>query len=43
MKVAIGITEANRLVIATELSKMLADETVLYVKPALCIRKSITT
>jgi starvation-inducible DNA-binding protein len=32
MNVAIGITEANRLVIATELSKMLADETILYIK-----------
>lgn len=32
MHVAIGITEANRLAIATELSKMLADETVLYIK-----------
>lgn len=32
MNVAIGITNTDRLVIATELSKMLADETILYIK-----------
>ena len=32
MKVAIGITENNRIAVATELSKILADETVLYIK-----------
>lgn len=32
MNVAIRITEADRLVIASELTKMLADETVLYIK-----------
>jgi len=32
MKLAIGITDANRLAIATELSKILADETILYNK-----------
>ena len=32
MKTAIGITETNRQEVATELSKILADETVLYIK-----------
>jgi starvation-inducible DNA-binding protein len=32
MKTEIGITEANRQAIATELMKILADETVLYIK-----------
>lgn len=32
MKTEIGITEANRQSVATELSKLLADETVLYIK-----------
>jgi starvation-inducible DNA-binding protein len=32
MKTEIGITDANRLAVATELSKILADETVLYIK-----------
>jgi starvation-inducible DNA-binding protein len=32
MKTEIGITEANRQAIATELMKVLADETVLYIK-----------
>lgn len=32
MKTEIGITEANRLAVATELAKILADETVLYIK-----------
>jgi starvation-inducible DNA-binding protein len=32
MKTEIGITEANRQSVATELSKVLADETVLYIK-----------
>lgn len=32
MKTEIGITEANRQAVATELSKVLADETVLYIK-----------
>ncbi len=32
MKTEIGVTEANRQVVATELSKILADETVLYIK-----------
>jgi starvation-inducible DNA-binding protein len=32
MKTEIGITEANRQAVATELAKILADETVLYIK-----------
>jgi starvation-inducible DNA-binding protein len=32
MRTKIGITEGNRQVVATELSKVLADETVLYIK-----------
>ncbi|MDQ5928229.1 MAG: starvation-inducible DNA-binding protein [Bacteroidota bacterium] len=32
MKTQIGISDANSQVVATELSKILADETVLYVK-----------
>jgi starvation-inducible DNA-binding protein len=32
MSITIGITEANRKSVATELAKMLADETVLYTK-----------
>ncbi|MCC7030340.1 MAG: DNA starvation/stationary phase protection protein [Chitinophagaceae bacterium] len=32
MKTAIGINEANRQTVATELAKVLADETVLYIK-----------
>lgn len=32
MKTAIGITDTNRQAVATELSKILADETVLYIK-----------
>jgi starvation-inducible DNA-binding protein len=32
MKTEIGITEANRQAVATELAKILADETVLYTK-----------
>jgi starvation-inducible DNA-binding protein len=32
MKTAIGITDAHRQTVATELAKMLADETVLYIK-----------
>lgn len=32
MKTAIGITDANRQAVATELAKVLADETVLYIK-----------
>jgi starvation-inducible DNA-binding protein len=32
MKTEIGITEANRQLVATELSKILADETILYTK-----------
>lgn len=32
MKTEIGITETNRQAVATELAKILADETVLYIK-----------
>jgi starvation-inducible DNA-binding protein len=32
MKTQIGITDTNRQAVATELSKVLADETVLYIK-----------
>ncbi len=32
MKTEIGITEANRQAVATDLAKILADETVLYIK-----------
>jgi len=32
MKIAIGISETNRQAVATELAKILADETVLYTK-----------
>ncbi len=32
MKTEIGITEINRQAVATELAKILADETVLYIK-----------
>jgi starvation-inducible DNA-binding protein len=32
MKTEIGIIDANRLAVATELAKVLADETVLYIK-----------
>lgn len=32
MKIAIGITDKNRQSVATELAKLLADETVLYIK-----------
>lgn len=32
MSITIGITEANRKSVATELAKMLADETALYKK-----------
>ena len=32
MKTEIGITEANRLAVSVELFKVLADETVLYIK-----------
>lgn len=32
MKIAIGITETNRQSVATELAKVLADETILYIK-----------
>jgi starvation-inducible DNA-binding protein len=32
MKTEIGITDTNRLAVATELSKILADETILYIK-----------
>ena len=32
MKTEIGITDANRQAVATELAKILADETVLYIK-----------
>jgi starvation-inducible DNA-binding protein len=32
MKTVIGITETNRQAVATKLSKILADETVLYIK-----------
>jgi len=32
MKTAIGITDVNRQAVATELAKVLADETVLYIK-----------
>jgi starvation-inducible DNA-binding protein len=32
MKIEIGITAANRQAVATELAKILADETVLYIK-----------
>ncbi len=32
MKIQIGITEANRKKVADELAKVLADETVLYIK-----------
>jgi starvation-inducible DNA-binding protein len=32
MKTEIGITDANRQAVATELAKLLADETVLYTK-----------
>ncbi len=32
MKIEIGITDANRQAVAAELAKILADETVLYIK-----------
>jgi len=32
MKISIGITDPNRQTVALELSKILADETVLYIK-----------
>lgn len=32
MKTEIGIADTNRLAVATELSKILADETILYIK-----------
>jgi starvation-inducible DNA-binding protein len=32
MKTAIGITDTNRQAVANELAKVLADETVLYIK-----------
>jgi starvation-inducible DNA-binding protein len=32
MKIVIGITDAHRQAVATELAKILADETVLYIK-----------
>ena len=32
MKLAIGITESNRQAVTTELAKILADETVIYIK-----------
>lgn len=32
MKAEIGIADANRLAVSKELSKLLADETVLYIK-----------
>ena len=32
MKTAIGITDANRQAVANELAKVLADETILYIK-----------
>ncbi|UZJ64420.1 hypothetical protein OKW96_18920 [Sphingobacterium sp. KU25419] len=32
MKIAIGITDEHRQSVATELTKLLADETILYIK-----------